>query len=137
MAIIGPLTMLLACDPAPGSFDPRPIHDAMSGQQQAWDRGDIPGFMMAYSDTVCFIGRTRTTCGKDKVTAQYRRSYPDRAAMGMLRFELDEVLPVGDKHAWVTGGWRLYRAADTLGGGFSLLWAREHQGWRIVRDHTY
>jgi ketosteroid isomerase-like protein len=113
------------------------IRQAMSDQEAAWDRGDIPGFMAHYSDTACFIGRKGRTCGRDAVTANYLKSYPDNAAMGDLSFGTDEVIMVGERHAWLTGTWTLHRMADTLGGGFSLFWVKEGEVWRIARDHTY
>ncbi|MCB0771479.1 MAG: nuclear transport factor 2 family protein [Flavobacteriales bacterium] len=113
------------------------IRTLMDDQAAAWDAGDLHGFMMAYSDTVCFIGSKGRTCGREAVTANYMEAYPDRSSMGDLTFDIHEVLLGGAAHAWVTGNWRLERISDTLGGGFSLFWVNEHKGWRIVRDHTY
>lgn len=113
------------------------IRSVMQAQEAAWDRGDIDGFMEGYAPDICFIGTERTTCGRDSVTAQYKRRYADRQAMGDLYFGQLEVLPAGADHAWCTGTWRLIRATDTLGGGFSLFWRRDTSGWRIIRDHTY
>jgi ketosteroid isomerase-like protein len=128
----------VACTAAP---DRVPVDEAvravMAAQQVAWNNGDIPGFMEGYADTVCFISVSGTTCGREEVTRHYLSRYPDRAAMGRLHFGIGEVLPAGDAHAWSTGQWTLYREADTLGGGFTLLWVRQAEGWRIVRDHTY
>ena len=131
----------------PGCAAPSPDHvDAgmelavraeMARQEAAWDAGDIPGFMAGYAPEVCFVSRADRTCGRDSVTRRYQRRYPDRAAMGDLRFTISEVLPAGTGHAWCTGSWTLVRAADTLDGGFSLLWQKRPEGWRIVRDHTY
>ena len=109
----------------------------MAGQVQAWNRGDIPGFMKAYTDSVCFIGAKERTCGRAPVTARYLKRYPDRSAMGHLDFGQLEVLAIGTAHAWCTGAWRLIRSADTLAGGFSLLWVRTPSGWEILRDHSY
>ena len=130
--------VLLACSCSQRiSNGPKAIRSAMAEQEQAWDRGDITGFMHAYSDTICFISSRGTRCGKAEVQASYERNYPDQAAMGDLAFLIHEVIPTGNRHAWCTGEWKLYRTADTLGGGFSLLWTLEEQGWRIARDHTY
>ncbi len=132
------MLLLLSCGAPPlPDEDMAPIRVALSDQEQAWDRGDIPGFMNAYSDTICFISSRGERCGKEEVAASYQRNYPDKAAMGDLAFEIHEVIPVGRGHAWCTGTWQLYRSADTLGGGFTLLWTLEEQGWRITRDHTY
>ena len=109
----------------------------MRQQEVAWNNGDIASLMEGYSDTICFIGSNGRTCGRKAVAANYKRSYPDRTVMGELKFDIYEVVPAGEQNSWVTGGWTLFRSADTLSGGFSLLWAREKEAWRIVRDHSY
>ncbi|MCB0781861.1 MAG: nuclear transport factor 2 family protein [Flavobacteriales bacterium] len=108
----------------------------MHSQEMAWDSGDLDGFMAAYHPDVCFVSVRGTTCGRDEVTGNYRRSYPDQGAMGDLAFRIGEVLPIADGHAWCTGDWTLHRSNDTLSGGFTLLWRWEGK-WLIVRDHTY
>ena len=135
---VGSALLLWSCG-AP-SADPTAepsIREAMAAQEAAWDRGDIRGFMRGYAEDICFIGKKGRTCGKEAVTLNYEKNYPDRAAMGDLRFVLHEVVPAGAGHAWVTGTWALFRTADTLGGGFSLLWRKDTDGWHIIRDHTY
>ncbi len=145
---------MLACtapEPPPRAFtsaDDTAIREVMADQERAWDRGDIPGFMEGYADSICFISLKGKSCGKAAVTAHYVKTYPDKAAMGDLSFGQLEILGAGANNAWATGTWKLVRAADTLGGGFSLFWQRMPQGrlregasatarWRIVRDHTY
>jgi len=131
------LLLCAACTTRFGTADEQAIRAVMAEQEAAWDKGDILGFMQGYSDTVCFIGSRGSTCGRDAVTANYQRSYPDPSAMGDLAFGDLELLPAGADHAWVTGTWTLLRQADTLAGGFSLLWVKELEGWRIARDHTH
>jgi len=136
------LLVLQACNPTmPGMVftgaDELAIRAVMAEQEVAWDNADIDGFMEGYADTVCFLSPKGRTCGRDAVTANYKRSYPDASAMGDLAFDVEEVISAGADHAWVTGAWQLTRTGDTLSGGFSLLWVRQHQGWRIVRDHTH
>lgn len=113
------------------------VQAAMAAQEAAWDRGDVRGFMAAYAEDACFITAKERTCGREEVTRRYLRSYPDQAAMGDLRFGIGEVLAVGADHAWCTGTWTLVRRADTLSGGFSLLWRKGPDGWLVLRDHTY
>jgi ketosteroid isomerase-like protein len=143
MRFIVPLPLLfLSCCPSLPELaftngDELAIRAVMAGQELAWDNADIDGFMEGYADTVCFLSPKGRTCGRDAVTANYKRSYPDASVMGDLAFDVVEVIPAGADHAWVTGAWQLARTADTLSGGFSLLWVRQHQGWRIVRDHTH
>ena len=131
------LFLIVSCTDRPIEAPGAQVREIMQQQEIAWNDGDIDRFMEGYSDTICFIGSNGRTCGRDAVTANYGRSYPDRNAMGELKFEIIEILPVGSENVWVTGGWTLFRSADTLQGGFSLLWAMERGGWRIVRDHSY
>jgi ketosteroid isomerase-like protein len=131
------VVLLSGCSPRWSPADETAIREVMRLQEVAWDAADLEGYMSGYSDTICFIGARGRTCGREAVTANYRKGYPDPAAMGDLSFTLHEVLPAGSAHAWITGAWSLARQADTLSGGFSLLWAREQEGWRIVRDHSY
>ncbi|MEZ4756501.1 MAG: DUF4440 domain-containing protein [Flavobacteriales bacterium] len=130
------LIFVVGCGSAPNGADGA-IRKAMAEQEAAWDRGDIVGFMVHYADDICFISPKGQRCGKAEVQASYERNYPDKESMGNLVFDVHEVLPAGREHAWCTGSWSLLRAADTLGGGFSLLWEHRTDGWRIVRDHTY
>lgn len=131
------LVWLAACT-APahrGSVD-HAVRQVMAAQQLAWNNGDIAAFMEGYADTVCFVSASGTICGRDLVKERYLARYPDQAAMGRLHFTIGEVLSAGPDHAWTTGAWALHRQADTLSGGFTLLWAHGADGWSIVRDHT-
>lgn len=130
--------IVVACtSPVFTSADNAAIRSGMQQQEEAWNRGDIPGFMAAYADSICFIGTAERTCGKALVTARYEKRYPERESMGRLDFDQVEILGAGADHAWCTGTWRLLRTSDTLSGGFSLFWMRTPEGWRILRDHTY
>ena len=132
----GMVLMLLAgCATGPKAEEG--VAQAMADQAEAWNRGDVLGFMDSYADSVRFISPSGTTVGKRSVTANYIRRYPDPDAMGHLLFTDLEILPVGSDHAWCTGNWQLQRQADTLRGGFTLLWRQDAQGWSILRDHTY
>ena len=129
--------VLAGCSTGFTPADDAAIRGVMAAQERAWDRGDIDGFMQGYGDSICFVGRNDLNCGKAEVTAHYKKTYPDKAAMGDLAFGITEILQAGGDHAWLTGNWKLERSADTVGGGFSLLWERQQDGWRIIRDHTY
>jgi ketosteroid isomerase-like protein len=136
-SVVAFLLFGVACAPVFKPQDEAAIRQVMADQEKAWDAGDIDGFMRGYADSICFTGRKGLTCGKSKVTANYKEHYPDRAAMGDLTFGITEVKPIAADNAWLTGTWRLIRATDTLGGGFTLLWQRTPEGWRIIRDHSY
>ena len=132
-----PILLLLAgCATPFGDPDREAIAAVMHAQEKEWDAGNIEGFMDGYWDEVCFLGKSDQNCGRAAVTASYKKSYPDAAAMGDLTFATIEVLPAGEGHAWCTGTWQLVRTADTLAGRFSLLWQEREGEWRILRDHS-
>lgn len=126
------LSRMQAFEPA----DETAIRQVMADQEKAWDAGDIDGFMKGYADSLCYIGRKGLTCGKAEVTANYKKAYPDSASMGDLTFGVTELLPISGDDAWLTGTWKLV-GKDTASGGFTLLWERKAEGWRIIRDHSY
>lgn len=136
-SMVSMVLLMVACTVGFSPADDAAIRQVMAEQEKAWDAGDIDAFMRGYADSICFTGRKGLTCGKSQVTENYKQSYPDRAAMGDLTFGISEVKPIAADNAWLTGTWRLVRAADTLGGGYTLLWQRTPEGWRIVRDHSY
>ncbi|AYL98782.1 YybH family protein [Mucilaginibacter celer] len=107
-------------------------------QQLAWNRGDIDSFMQGYwkSDSLLFLGKEAPTYGWQTTLDHYKKSYPDKAAMGQLAFNIIQVKVLDSTNAFVLGGWRLTREKDTPGGYFTL-WFRKIKGeWKIVCDHT-
>jgi len=114
------------------------IQQVMDDQQQAWNSGDLDGFMKSYwkSDSLRFIGKRGITYGWQSTLDNYKKSYPDRDAMGRLQFTNLTMEQVGDSSAYVIGKWELFRAADTLSGHYSLLWKKQNSTWLIVADHS-
>jgi lysophospholipase L1-like esterase/ketosteroid isomerase-like protein len=116
---------------------PEPIR-VIRAQEEAWNRGDIDGFMDGYdrSEKLTFSSDRGVTRGWEAVRERYRKRYPDRAAMGTLAFSKLELVRLGPDGALVTGEWRLERAGDSPGGVFSVVLERLPAGWKIVHDHT-
>lgn len=118
--------------------DRNAIQAVLSAQQTAWNRGDVDAFLVGYwhSPELTFSGSSGVARGWDGVMARYKRTYPDRAAMGHLDFAELEYRFLGPDAALVLGHWHLKRENDELGGVFSLVWQRFPDGWKIVHDHT-
>ncbi len=110
----------------------------LGAQVEAWNRGDIEGFMQGYwrSDRTTFSGSNGILRGWQALLERYRRSYPDRAAMGRLQFSELEITPLAPDVALVLGHWQLERERDRPGGVFTLVARRFPEGWRIIHDHT-
>jgi ketosteroid isomerase-like protein len=114
------------------------IQSVLRGQQDAWNRGDIEGFMNGYSRSLStvFVSEDEVRRGWETVRERYRTKYSDRAKMGTLSFSESEVTMLSLDTAVVLGRWRLKRASDAPHGRFTLVFKRLPEGWRIVHDHT-
>ena len=68
------------------------IRKAVAAQAEAWNRGDIPGFMQSYekSPQTTFIG-ANIGKGYEKILERYQKNYTNRDQMGSLTFNDLEV----------------------------------------------
>lgn len=120
------------------------VRAVIQAQQQAWNRGDVDGFMNGYarasrqsgSDSTTFVSEDSVTRGWQTVRDRYKKKYSDRAKMGTLTFSDIEITPFSADSAIVLGRWKLTRAKDQPHGRFTLIFRRLPEGWRIVHDHT-
>jgi ketosteroid isomerase-like protein len=114
------------------------IRKVLANQVDAWNRGDLEGFMQGYwnNDSLLFIGKSGFTYGWAATLANYRKGYPDTVAMGQLRFELREVRRISSRHYFVAGKWFLARSGGNAGGAFTLLFRKIGGRWYVVADHS-
>lgn len=114
------------------------IVKVLTDQQQAWNRGDVDSFLQGYwhSPYLTFAGSNGIVRGWDGVLARYKKTYPDRAAMGQLEFSQLEYPLLESNAALVLGHWHLKREKGDVGGVFTLALRHFPEGWRIIHDHT-
>lgn len=120
------------------SADETAIRKALNEQLNAWNNGDIPRFMQTYwqSDSLMFIGKSGVTYGWQATMDNYKKGYPDTAAMGKLDFKLLEFKPISPDYYFVVGKWHLKRSIGDVGGHFTLLFRRIKGQWMIIADHS-
>lgn len=130
---------LLGCRHRFREADRKELAALLDRQQQAWNRGDLAGYMEGYARTsaLVFTSGGKVRRGWDETMTAYRKRYGgDRAGMGRLVLEVLDVQPVGGDGAVVLGRWRLTETPQAGGGVFSVIAERRPEGWRIVHDHT-
>lgn len=117
--------------------DEAAIRSVLDKQVTAWNEANIEEFMKGYwkSDSILFIGR-KITSGWDSTLLRYKKSYPDKAAMGRLRFEILRMDFASANACLVTGKFFLTREKDNPNGIFTLLFKKKKGKWVIVYDHT-
>ncbi|MBI5837528.1 MAG: DUF4440 domain-containing protein [Candidatus Eisenbacteria bacterium] len=132
-----------AAGPAPAvepDRDPAEVRKVIAAQADAWNRGDLEGYMRGYweSDSLTFYGGGDVTRGWKPTLERYRkRCQGEGREMGRLTLDLADVSIVAPGQAVVRGAWALVRAADRPHGLFTL-WLRHfgRDGWRVVHDHS-
>ena len=118
---------------------PKEVAEVMRLQEEAWNAGDLVGFMEGYwkSDSLMFIGKDGMTHGHTQTLSRYQKGYPNREAMGTLTFDNHHWKSLGHGVGWLVGGWRLDKSeGEVVRGMYSLLWMNKAQGWVIVADHS-
>jgi uncharacterized protein (TIGR02246 family) len=114
------------------------IKAVINAQRDAWNRGDIDGYMDGYdkSDDTVFVSGDNVTRGWNTVLERYKKSYDSREKMGQLEFSDLEITVLSKDSAVVLGRWLLKRSKDEPHGRFTLIFKKTHSGWRIIHDHT-
>ena len=140
-AIIGILLITSVVGLAQGRQAQKAVADiraVLDAQRDAWNRGDIDGYMDGYArmGSTVFISGDNITRGWQTVRDRYKRGYDSREKMGTLTFSEVEVSLINANTAVVIGHWQLHRANDEPKGRFTLIFKRLPIGWRIVHDHT-
>src|ERR1700704_4221706 len=108
------------------------IRAVLDIQRDAWNRGDIEGYMDGYerSEQTVFVSGDNVTHGWQTVLDRYKKNYNTREKMGTLTFSDLEITLPGKESALVLGRWHLKRASDEPHGRFTLVFRKTKQGWK-------
>ena len=127
----------------------REVTAALDRQVQAWNRGDLEGFVSVYAENATFVSPSGLTQGRQAVLDRYRKKYPDKAAMGTL-----SLVPVETRLSWgiegsmygdavagdvqgvsIVARWTLAYPDKPAASGLTLLVFHARGGqWLIVQD---
>ena len=120
------------------SNDEVAVRKILKTQNEAWNHGDVVSFMKGYweNDSMMFIGKSGVTYGYKNTLANYKKNYPDTAAMGKLTFTLISVKRLSEKYFRVVGKYYLTRSIGDASGHFTLLFEKINGEWVIIEDHS-
>ena len=114
------------------------IRKILDSQTAAWNRGDIASFMKGYweNDSLMFIGKSGITYGWTNTLNNYKKGYPDTAAMGQLSFDIITVKSLSPEYFFVVGKWMLKRSIGDISGHYNLLLRKIKGRLVIIADHS-
>ena len=145
-ALLLGVALLPACSAASTDGGPAPRHeqvvDILLASADAWNRGDLTGFLEPYedSDLTSYAGRAAFVHGFDRLRDTYARGFwADGPPADSLAFDVLELRPLDDRAALMLGRYHLLSRSDgttTSTGIFSLVWILTDHGWKITHDHT-
>ena len=121
------------------SADKKQILDILDRQTKAWNDGKVVDFMNGYweSDSLMYIGKSGVTYGFNSTLERYKKNYPDKSTMGILKFDIIKVDFISRDACFIVGKWHLTRPEKgDVGGHYTLLWRKLKGKWVIVSDHS-
>jgi ketosteroid isomerase-like protein len=120
------------------SIDEIAVRQVLKAQCMAWNKGDIDSYMKGYwnNDSLVFIGKNGPRYGYKTTVENYKKSYPDTAAMGKLTFDLLKLKQLSPRYYSVMGKWYLKRTVGDVAGYFTLLFKKINNKWFIIMDHS-
>lgn len=114
------------------------ILKVLENQRLAWNDGNLEQYMMGYwkADSLLFVGKRGPQYGWQKTFDNYKKSYPDKSAMGKLTFNILKVELYTSDYAFVLGEWILDREKDQPRGFFTLQMKKINGEWKVIADHS-
>lgn len=115
------------------------IAAVITAQQDAWNNGDIDGYMQGYwkSPDLRFASGGTVVRGWQPTRDRYAATYASRELMGELSLSNLEIILLGQgDDAVVHGAWALKRANDAPSGLFTLVFRKVDGDWKIISDTT-
>ena len=111
--------------------------EAMTKQAQAWNKGDLDGYMNAYwkSDSLVFIGKSIQR-GWDSVNSSYQKLYSDKSKRGTLNFTYLKTTTFTENDVMIVGRWEVTIYEAKRGGNFTVIMKKINNEWKVVYNHT-
>lgn len=127
----------LAC-PCFGEDLKEEITQLLKEQNEAWNRGDLDGYVRAYDDSGDFVFVSSTVIRspqklKERYELRYKTEKSDFGKISTSDLEVQELAP-GLARAW--GRWKVVFTRTEITGLFTLILQKKAGRWRIIHDHS-
>lgn len=118
--------------------DEEEIRNIIKGQETAWNNADMNGYMQYYwkNDSLLRVTNKRgLKKGWQTVFEDYKKLYPDAAAMGKTTLEVISMKRLSRKYYFVVEKSTLTRGIESFNGYSSLLFKKMKGRWYPIVDH--
>ena len=114
------------------------IRQSLTASTEAFNRGDLPGHLAIYDESVQFMTKDGPRPGIAPIEKAFREHYfKDGQPIQQLCFEQLAVRRLNEGAAIATARWALAGGGQPeQSGWFTLVWLRTAAGWRAVHDHS-
>ena len=105
---------------------------------QGWNRGELPVYLSAYTESATAMGSKGPERGVNAIGDQMRAGYwRTGRPLQVLHYEHLEIRPLGPDNALATGQYVLTGGGrPDRTGWFTTIWTRTPAGWRMIHDHS-
>ncbi len=116
--------------------DRKAITAVLKMQQDAWNKGDLEGFMQGYikSDSLKFYGSRGITHGWQNTLDNYKKGYPTKAETGILSFTIDAITKIEEGAYYMMGQFHLVRDVGNANGVFLIIFRKIEGEWKVIAD---
>lgn len=114
------------------------IIDVLQLQEDAWNKGDLDGFMKHYwkDENLKFVSKNGIRKGWQAVYDSYQKNYASKGEMGKLNFKILSINRIDRNNSIVNGNWKVENKSGVHEGYFTLWFKKLKGSWVIVMDHT-
>jgi uncharacterized protein (TIGR02246 family) len=114
------------------------ISQVLKKQNEAWNKGDLDGYVRPYDDSGDFVFVSSTIIRspqklKERYELRYKAGEADFGEISVSELEVQELAP-GLARAW--GRWKVAFERTQITGLFTLILQKKAGQWRIIHDHS-
>ena len=114
------------------------IRGVIEAQRDAWNRGDIDGYLADYwhSDKVRWVSEGTVRYGFEAIASAYKTRFDSPDNMGKLEVANLEIQLLGESDALAFGTWIQTTHTARRHGVFTVHLKKIDGEWQIVSDHS-
>ncbi|MFD3002567.1 YybH family protein [Pontibacter toksunensis] len=115
------------------------VKQALEGQVQAWNTGDLEKAMTYYwnSPDMLWISKTGVEKGYQEVLDMFRTDFADSSQMGTYTYEPHYIEALSPEAVYYVFQWKIEKDGTRLMGGVSSqLWKKKNDRWIVTSEHA-